>query len=180
MNLSFTQTINGKPNYFIEKIWSGLDPMITPDYYCFNEDYVNKFVNHWDGAWTNTTETNFPPKLHTIREYRRTKTGELSPKQWKAGDKIHMCINPRQKNYFQFAPVVKCVSVQTIEIKHELYKDGDFAVNFRKTFVDGIELYQPDLQNIAINDGFDSIEDFYLYFDKNFTGVIIHWTNLKY
>jgi hypothetical protein len=30
------------------------------------------------------------------------------------------------------------------------------------------------------NDGFDSIEDFFSYFDKGFKGKIIHWTDLRY
>ena len=33
---------------------------------------------------------------------------------------------------------------------------------------------------LAKNDGFDSVDDFFKWFDKDFNGKIIHWTNKKY
>lgn len=36
------------------------------------------------------------------------------------------------------------------------------------------------IEKIAINDGFDSVDDFFSWFKDDFTGKIIHWTNLKY
>lgn len=173
MTLSFSTVINGKPNYFIEKIWTGLDPMITPDYYCFNEEYVKQFGKHWDGAWTETTETNFPPKLHTIRQDEKNR--------WGAGCDIHFVINNRTPNRFQFAPVIKCVSVQEIEIKSDNQSlSNGYSVNFKTIIVDGKMLDGMDIYQLAINDGFDSVEDFFAYFNKDFTGKLIHWTDLKY
>ena len=43
---------------------------------------------------------------------------------------------------------------------------------------DGYGLDQ--METLAIADGFDSIEDFFKYFTNDFTGKIIHWTDLKY
>ena len=36
------------------------------------------------------------------------------------------------------------------------------------------------VENIARNDGFDSINEFFDFFDKDFSGKIIHWTDKKY
>lgn len=173
MTLSFSQTINGKPNYFPEKIWIGLDPMITPDYYTYRDWHFDKFCKYWDGAWTETEETNFKPKLHTIRLDEKNR--------WGAGADIHFVINNRKPNRFQFAPVIKCVSVQNIEINY-VNKCSDFP----RVTIDGKVRYvfvKDDLiimKQLAINDGFNSVEDFFAYFNKDFTGKIIHWTDLKY
>jgi hypothetical protein len=169
MTLSFSQTINGKPNYFIEKIWNGLLYGNHGEYhYSYNvflEEYREKFKNDWDGH----PDNNLPPKLHTIR---------LDPhNRWKPGNLIHPVIKPegRFSAGFQFSPVIKCVSVQTIEILYfEPHKNRGFV------YVDGLLISGKYLQQLAINDGFDSIEDFFAYFNKDFTGKIIHWTDLKY
>ena len=34
--------------------------------------------------------------------------------------------------------------------------------------------------NLVQNDGFASISDFFKFFNKDYTGKIIHWTDLKY
>ena len=34
--------------------------------------------------------------------------------------------------------------------------------------------------NLVQNDGFASISDFLKFFNKDYTGKIIHWTDLKY
>ena len=33
---------------------------------------------------------------------------------------------------------------------------------------------------LAINDGFESLKHFFEYFNEDFEGKIIHWTDLKY
>ena len=39
---------------------------------------------------------------------------------------------------------------------------------------------EPILRELAKNDGFESVEDFFAYFNKDFKGKIIHWTDLQY
>lgn len=176
MTLSFTQTINGKPNYFIDKIWLGLywNNKFRLDeyrsYYWLHNDLFNK---KWDSkVWA---ENPFNPKRHTIREDKNNR--------WGAGCDIHFVINNRTPNRFQFAPVIRCVSVQTITIEYFKVEGGDYFLP--RVWVSG-ELFFNEvigfakMKQLAINDGFDSVEDFFAYFNKDFTGKIIHWTDLKY
>lgn len=181
MILGFSTQLKGKPTYFVEKIWSGL-LKIDDELY---SDYL-----HPDGLpaqmkWPSYYKE-FTPKLHTIREDKTNR--------WKQGMNIDFFINVRKKDMFRFAPVLPVVSVQKIDIKWSSCKtqmniciDGiKFAVF--KNHYDGEgwrDLYLPNNMpprglNLVINDGFDTIEDFFAYFDKDFTGKIIHWTDLRY
>ena len=105
-------------------------------------------------------------KIHTIREDKHNR--------WKPGQIIHGATGVRTKNYNQFFEDV-CQSVQTIEIK---WKD-DYLNNV-KVIIDGRELNLDEKVKIAKNDGFKNLFDFFLWFDENFKGKIIHWTNFKY
>lgn len=178
MTLPFQQTwpermgeLAGQPNYFVEKIILGLE-----DYSLINESYpVIKAYSERTGkdfiSICNTMyESNLEPKIHTIREDKADR--------WKAGNDIHFVINSRTKNRFQFAPVVLCVSVQEIEIKHIPFgKNGN---RFSQIYVDGNAINQEGEKIIALNDGFPSVEAFFQYFKEDFIGKIIHWTDLKY
>lgn len=162
MILSFKQKFkDGKPTYFIEKIWDSLIEEFN-DFTQYRPDFImsyrNKFNNHWD-----STER-ILPKRHTIRE---DKNG-----RWKPGMKIHFFIGSRTLFAFLFAPVVECKSVQKIEI---YTRD---SLHFMK--IDGRFLNHLEAENLAINDGFDNVEDFFNWFNDDFEGKIIHWTNLKY
>lgn len=167
MTLSFTQTIDGLPNYFIEKIWEGLPEKDIDVYDLIVMDYRIKFGCEWDGK----NFIHHLPKIHTIRANRHSK--------WRAGMDIHFVINNRQKNRFQFAPVVKCISVQEIWILK--FNEDLFGVK-----VDGNMLTAAEVETLAVNDGFDNANDFYAYFFKtspyvvNFYGKIIHWTDKRY
>lgn len=170
MILGFTTQLNGKPTYFVEKIHkgfrlqelnmkAGIDPNLhyPPDYNFVAKDKLQH-------------------KIHTIRED--------SKDRWKAGNKIDFFINCRQKDMFRFAPVLPVVNVQKIEIKHGIdYTNiwvGDILYEVEHNGF--CKNYQHDdfVLQLAQNDGFDTIEDFFAYFGKDFTGKIIHWTDLKY
>jgi len=180
MILSFKQKFpDGTPTYFIHKIWRSLADnavtklealAVTSVKASKSIDFIAKFGHPWDGHWSDTntsfeTVLNLLPKLHTIRAGAR----------WKAGDKIHFCINARTPNYFQFAPVVKVVSVQSIEIKWIANLETGKGVT---VCIDGE--YHVDITQLAQNDGFPSVEAFFNWFSEDFTGQIIHWTPLKY
>jgi len=186
MTLSFTQTINGKPNYFIEKFWSGIlhrQFEEGEDYEAYINAHIRKFGKEWEGVdWKGMSHERVNPKLHTIREYRTTKTGERAKKQWKAGDKIHPAINNRSKNYFQFAPTIECKSVQEIKIIKNHYPFaslGDPEWTIHAVFVDNNEQPIETVKELATNDGFDSVKDFFDYFSDG-DRQLIHWTDLKY
>ena len=179
MTLAFSTQINGKPIHFVEKIWQGL--LISErrfswdDFapYIFDSPGLGRFVLG-----------EFKPKIHTIRKDLKDR--------WKEGRDIHMVIHNRTPKRFQFAPVVKCVSTQEIVIKYSptLNRGGR---KFDKAIVwidegaseclwidDEIKNCALTIEQLAINDGFDSVEAFFEYFSEDFTGKIIHWTNLKY
>lgn len=202
----------GQPNYFIYYIWQGLPNfpydhikpmpdelrylikgMIYPIEYYFQRLYLDQFFQDWDdpsldATWneerTESSAWRTNPKVTTIREDKLDR--------WKPGMDIHFVINNRTKNRFQFAPVMKCVSVQKIEI--EWTDSGTLLGREARVYIDTTkqigkylekEKYHLDgigrsLKALAINDGFDSVEDFFAYFNKDFKGKIIHWTDLKY
>jgi hypothetical protein len=166
MILPFSTQLNGKPTYFVEKIHkgfrlmelimkAGIDPSI---HYPPNYNYVVKDkLSH---------------KIHTIREDKK--------ERWKPGTKIDFFINCRQKNMFRFAPVLPVVSVQKVQI---MYKPESvfFARSYpADVYVDEIKLEVHEIPEFIKNDGFETAEAFFKYFNEDFTGKIIHWTDLKY
>jgi hypothetical protein len=110
------------------------------------------------------------PKIHTIREGNR----------WKPGMTIHMAYGVRTKKYEQFNKGIdglqRVVSVQKIEI--EIYGGGKIV---RIIIDDKIISDNPELTyQLAVNDGFDNLFDFFKWFSKDFVGQIIHWTKFRY
>lgn len=156
--------LSGQPNYFIEKIWLSL---LGDGRYCNQiEDYENEHVRKIGGYFEKPQyrEEDIYPKRHTIREDKNNR--------WKDNNDIHFVINNRTKDRFQFAPVIKCVSVQQIQIYH--------MENSKNIYVDGIWLSDDEIKQLALNDGFPSIKAFFDFFNTDFDGKIIHWTDLKY
>lgn len=183
MILPFSTQLNGKPTYFVEKIHkafrlkelnmkAAIDPRIhyTPDYNFF----VKNKCHH---------------KIHTIREDKK--------ERWRPGINIHFFINVRQPNMFRFAPVLPVVSTQKIEF---IWKDNTENLTCLGTSFDKICTIMIDdrfygdayffngsvvsssytIPIFANNDGFDTPQELFAYFNKNFKGKIIHWTDLKY
>lgn len=183
MTLGFSQEIKGVKNFFPEKIIASLE---LPEYKKFtlhdflaevNEPSEEQFLQ---GSCNPLFD--HKPKIHTIR---------AGVGRWRAGMDIHMVINNRTSNRFQFAPTIKCKCVQKIEFRW--YESTDLqdpalvgcVYNPRENVfcylaIDGIQLSHNDFSALAINDGFDSVDGFFAYFDKDFTGTLIHWTDLKY
>lgn len=173
MTLSFStkwpqrmQSCAGQPNYFVEKILNSIKTANVVDVnglervgYIFNAKHYNKAK----------------PKLHTIRAGNR----------WRPGMKIHPVINNRTKNRFQFAPTIQCVSVQDISILHasghaEVKIDGEWFGEIYHHGLDDIYEYTNDSLTLVQNDGFESVDQFFTYFNQNFVGQIVHWTDLTY
>ena len=102
-------------------------------------------------------------KLHTIRWDEKGR--------WKVGNKIHFSTGARTGNYNCFKEG-KCTGTQQIEIRN------------RSVYIEGRELSltTDKIEWLAINDGFDCIEDFWAWFDQYspFSGKIIHWTEMRY
>jgi len=158
----------GKKNYFVEKIFKSFSAYEvikagvkeTHPYWLSNQTKIPSFSKRLD--------KNILPKLHTLREDKNDK--------WEAGNDIHFWINFRTKNQLQFAPLIKVTSVQSIVIKN----DGGKLSKLVSVKVDGKELFPFQVKKLAINDGFPDLESFFCWFDKDFKGKIIHWTELRY
>ncbi len=177
--------MGGGNTNFISKIWHGIELI-----------HGNKFNNQFDEFMTNCIKKGLfelipdpgiysfsIPKLHTIRE---------DPKNlWVPGRKIHMVVFNRTKNRFQFAPVLEVKSVQYFQIIRFNYitNEDSPTVYIGDTKEDVMPFYFDDpkasygiddMKKLALNDGFNSIDHFFKWFNSDFTGKIIHWTDLRY
>jgi len=92
--------------------------------------------------------------------------------------KIHMAIGVRTKDYFQFNKDVPelqtCISTQDIIIISIL----EFWPI--EVWIDSRKLSDDEICELARNDGFDSLDDFKKYFNGEFEGQIVHWTDKRY
>ena len=173
MTLPFSRTYkDGSENYFPQRILKALeveylmDSNIQRDCFTLGLELARKYPNKADRqGW------DMPPKYHTIRADKSNR--------WSQGKKIHFCINNRQVNRFQFAPVVPVRSIQSIRI--------DWSDTFRTTgiklpwiFIDEELLPFYLYGQLAVNDGFPNFSKFLDWFSEDFEGKIIHWTHLKY
>lgn len=117
-------------------------------------------------------------KKHTIREDPHNR--------WKAGMKIHHATGMRTKQYNCFKEG-ECVSTQRVEVFYNqlVYDKAEWLNHFYhgklvNVAIDNICIARPLLHKLAINDGFGSIEEFFDWFNDDFTGKIIHFTKLRY
>lgn len=170
MILPFSLQLNGMPTYFPAKILESLQRSNIIAYrdavIAFEALYQKVPRELFDSGRGSEAE-----KKHTIRADEK--------ERWKAGNLIHFVINNRRPDQFQFAPVVPCVSTQKIIIKWWLSKaTGRYTLPY--VLIDGKTIRGKALDQLAVNDGFASRKEFFEYFNTDFTGKIIHWTNLKY
>ncbi len=182
MILPFSTQLNGKPTYFVEKIITALTFNKLISFDKANNLLEDKLIK-FDRTVIHT------PKLHTIREDKKNR--------WRVGTKIDFFINVRQPNMFRFAPVLPVVSTQKIEF---IWKENTENHTCLGTKFDRICTIKIDdrfygdaylfngsvvsssytIPTFANNDGFDTPDELFAYFNKNFKGKIIHWTDLRY
>ena len=168
MILSFSTHLKGKPTMFTNKIvktmWQHYSLQMKylalsrklPEYYVFEDLTIFQ-------------EEKLKPKLHSIREDKKGR--------WKTNTMIDFFIYTRQKNMFRFAPFIPVVSIQKIEIIY----DKNFGKSiFPTIIIDGNKLHPEKVDELAQNDGFDTVEEFLQFFNKDFKGKIIHWTDFNY
>ena len=171
MTLSFSQTINGEPTYFPEKIWSGLRHL----------EVSSELATYLRSRYSSEKSIlDFEPKLHTIRRDEKDR--------WQVGSKIHMVINNRTKDRLQFAPVLEVKSIQKIRIRHPKLGEKNESQVYIDDALQGSVIWVNcklkassfTVDAIAKNDGFDNTDSFFDWFCEDFEGKIIHWTDLKY
>lgn len=170
MIAAFSTKIKEKETHFVSKIWSGLlkNGLATIEQLKqYERDYLLKHCKELN------IDLEAKPKLHTLRED--------SKNRWKVRNAIDFFINCRKEDMFQFAPKVLVKGIQNVFITR-----NDFGKSM--VFIDGKLFYLEDwslehkhkMLHFAQNDGFETTEDFFEYFDTDFNGKIIHWTKLKY
>ena len=101
-------------------------------------------------------------KIHTIREDKSNR--------WKEGMKIHFWKgNPRNVNNNPYPFAEGTVTyVQKISIRHR-------SSGYVNIWVNDVELDGAAREELAINDGFEGLKSFLIWFNKDFTGKLIHW-----
>lgn len=138
------------------------------------------FMQYWDKA--KTEPTRFKEKIlagekkHTIR---------LDPHdRWYAGRSIQFAYGVRTPQYECFL-AKKCKSIQTIEIIHN--ENGAHKLLDKGIWVKVDDIVMSDfwVRELAFNDGFgghgkDPVYLFFKWFNTDYKGKIIHWTNLIY
>lgn len=173
----------GKENYFPEKIWRGLEQSIGLngiDWHEYYHIYKNMGVFGWDIP-VEPEDFLLRPKIHTLRHDLHNR--------WQPGKDIHFTINNRTKNSFRFAPVVKCTAVQYVLIEY-IYDGlpvvllGNSPDRLTEIFGfnhDYMAWYGEDhMLELAQNDGFDSIDHFFRYFNESCQLKLIQWTDKRY
>jgi hypothetical protein len=159
-------TLSGRPTKFVSKIWKS----ISEDNLDFDTDQGMDIGSKLDREVVDLIH-HVKPKRHTIRRDEK--------QLWKAGNKIHPVTDNRTPERFQFAPTLECTGKERIIIVHPDMRSDRFkpfvVINGENIFPE-----DPRMKELAINDGFDSVEAFFDYFDDYFEGWIIHWTPIRY
>lgn len=145
--------MGGGATHFVEKIWEGIRDPNDNSEILFYSDNGKRFDPY----------SAYAPKIHTIREDPHNR--------WKVGMKIHPVIGNRTPNRFQFAPTLTCTCADKIWIT----PDARFRV-----ILDGHILTDQEIHTLALNDGFESVKQFFQWFNEPFVGKLIHWTDFKY
>ena len=152
MVLSFKTRINEQYTSFREKILThlGMDAIRN---YCriayldysktigATEAAIQEYVDH---ASVKYQELNLSPKKLTIRDDPHFR--------WQAGRKIHFATGARTKQYECFA-IGECTKVS--DLFFHFYEDYSFSMK-----LDGKDLNHEETAQLAIDDGFDTWEDF--------------------
>lgn len=172
MTLSFSTQLNGEPTHFVSKIWRGLErmPEATGHAAGFTESAFRYIIQATKRGLLVPYMYYDCPKIHTIRADPHDR--------WITGRLIHFVVFNRSPNRFQFAPVLPVKGIQKIEI--EWFKKEPIVVIDRNCFYNPFAGIDHGMELLARNDGFASVEDFFKYFNTNYDGKIIHWTDYRY
>lgn len=142
---------DGSPTFFKEKITMGCATI--PDSH-YNLKVLLKSVGYHS-------------KIHTLRKSFRIKKGMMLDLAYWSG-------KPYNSSPDRFITQVPCKATQTVKIDYLL------AGIPPDVYVDNRKLNLDEVQELAINDGFDGRVKFYEHFNKSETYCLIHWTDKKY
>jgi hypothetical protein len=117
--------------------------------------------------------TNFVDKIKDGRKIHTIRTERKGNAKWREGMDIHFATGLRTPDYNQFASGV-CTGIQEIRIKYAIGLDEP-EIHINRTPI------PPRLKRqVAENDGFDTFDQFLRWFDEDFEGLLIHWTDRRY
>lgn len=134
MVLSFKTRVGDTPTFFVEKILKHLGSKAATEYFMHKPNWVTLMREI-------SSET---PKKLTIRDDPHFR--------WQPGRKIHFATGARTKNYQCFA-IGECTKVA--DLFFHFYEDYSFSMD-----LDGKSLGHEEMEQLAIDDGFDTWEDF--------------------
>ncbi len=158
-----------------------LFPDGSPTYF---KEKITKPFNIWKARKMGGT-CHFPdhiavlePKIHTIRADKTDRWAMFK------GD-IHHVYGSRTKKrrLFLVCPFVSWqpIIIQWNKVTGVNEKGHNVTVAWEQmVFVSGRVLTPDEIKTLAINDGFPSVEAFFKWFKHDFSGKILHWTNLRY
>ena len=123
------------------------------------------------------------PGCYEIKSPKFTRSREDNTNRWKLRNyDWFFSSGHAQRICFRFCATDLVVSKQRIFMTYLL----QCGQGFKRLILDGRYLYKDEIEKIAINDGFNTIDEFEEYFISlemegkiNFQGKIIHWTDLK-
>jgi len=118
----------------------------------------------------NTLDRAMFPKVHSIRKGNR----------WKPGMLIHLAYGQRTKQYkcFQLATAK---TVQAVRIYTDIKEVWVAKVGIGDSYIyDFNPLTKVQVEMLAINDGFDSVDLFWKWFNVDVDGQIISWVGKIY
>ena len=141
-------TRKGEPTWFVEKVFAGLAETM------FGEFKIPEHFIDWD--WHEYY--NGIPKYHTIRAGHRFKVNDwFSPRIWSG--------RPYNSKQITIGPDLQVKKVWDFDIEPLA---GDFLLSGHPVKIE-------QLREIAMNDGFDNLDDFESWFPREFRGQIICW-----
>jgi hypothetical protein len=162
--------LSGNKTRFVEKITRSMIKVLDKELDDFIPSCTGMLGYGSEGQFVNKV-IHLKPKKHTIRTDEKNR--------WKVGINIDFFIGVRTKNMFRFAPKLKVKSIQKIEITYNEVVCEKYCSE-PAIFIDNKPLNIFQIQDLAVNDGFADESEFCHWFNEDFTGKIIHWTDLKY
>lgn len=168
MILSFmTHFENGKPTYFLDKIQE-CESVEKKSVLVVLYQTIRLHKNLPYDVFTTIVDLDrtVNPKIHTLRRDKQNK--------WKKGKKIEFVIFEGTHIETCFSEG-KCTGIQRVVLVPEA-KEITLIDSSAKFGMRQIE----DIEQFAKNEGFDSVEEFWEYYDKPEAYTIIHWTDFKY
>jgi hypothetical protein len=170
MTLGYKQEFPwGEPTNFREKIWKGVMESTGP----LSVEMKGKELKDYMAI-----ESNLHPKLHSIRADAKDMWGSF------AGDIHHVYDNRKPtrqcflRNKFNGWQRIQIIWTN---VTGEDEKGKNHVVGCSQlVLVDGRAIRDKQLEELAVNDGFKDLEQFFRWFNTDFAGKIIHWTKLRY